>query len=51
MIARAHCRTGSIKRTFSKVKKGHVISQTPGHGRRLLNGAKINLRVSKGTPH
>jgi beta-lactam-binding protein with PASTA domain len=38
-----------IKLAFAKVKKGHVISQTPGHGRHLLNGAKINLRVSKGT--
>lgn len=48
MIKRAHCRTGTIRRSFSNVKKNHVISQTPGHGRHLLNGARINLRVSKG---
>ena len=33
MIKRAHCRTGTIRRSFSNVKKNHVISQTPGHGR------------------
>ena len=48
MIKRAHCRTGTVKRSFSKVKKGHVISQTPGRGRHLRNGAKVNLLVSRG---
>ncbi len=51
MIKRAHCRTGTIRRSFSNVKKNHVISQTPGHRRHLLNGARINLRVSKGKRH
>ena len=51
MIKRAHCRTGTVKHSFSNVKKNHVISQTPGHGRHLLNGAKIDLRVSKGKRH
>ena len=51
MIKRAHCRTGHVKHSFSNVKKNHVISQTPGHGRHLLNDAKINLRVSKGKRH
>jgi beta-lactam-binding protein with PASTA domain len=44
----AHCRTGTIRHRYSKVKKNHVISQTPGHSRGLRNGAKINLLVSKG---
>jgi uncharacterized delta-60 repeat protein len=48
MIKRAHCSTGTIRHSFSKVKKSHVISQTPGHGRHLRNDARINLRVSKG---
>ena len=51
MIKRAHCRTGDVKHSFSRVKKNHVISQTPGHGRHLLNEAKIDLRVSKGKRH
>ena len=48
LIKHAHCRTGTVKRSFSKVKKNHVISQTPGHGRHLRGGARINLRISKG---
>jgi uncharacterized delta-60 repeat protein len=48
LLKRAHCRTGAIRHSYSKVRKSHVISQKPGHGRRLRNGAKINLLVSKG---
>ena len=51
LIKQAHCRTGTVKHSFSNVNKNHVISQTPGHGRHLLNGARINLRVSKGGHH
>jgi hypothetical protein len=48
LLKRAHCRTGAIRHSYSKVRKSHVISEKPGHGRRLRNGAKINLLVSKG---
>ena len=51
LIKQAHCRTGTVKHSFSNVKKNDVISQTPGHGRHLLNGSKIELRVSKGKRH
>jgi hypothetical protein len=44
-----HCRLGKVKKAFSsKVKKGRVISQKPKPGKRLRNGAKVNLVLSKG---
>jgi beta-lactam-binding protein with PASTA domain len=48
-IARAHCRVGKITRKHSSArKKGKVIGQSPRAGRRLANGAKVNLVVGKG---
>ncbi|HEY8776914.1 MAG TPA: PASTA domain-containing protein [Gaiellaceae bacterium] len=45
------CRPGRIGKAFSKrVKKGRVISQKPGPGKRLPERAKIRLVVSKGKP-
>ncbi len=48
-IKRNHCRTGKVTRAFSKkVKQGSVLSQRPKAGKRLANGAKVNLVVSRG---
>ncbi len=44
-----NCALGKIKYATSRtIKKGHVISQKPKHGRRLQHGAKVSLLVSKG---
>jgi hypothetical protein len=48
-IRRSHCRTGRITRARSAtVPKGRVLSQRPAPGRRLANGARVNLVVSRG---
>jgi beta-lactam-binding protein with PASTA domain len=48
-ITRAHCKVGSITRRHSSVRKrGKVVGQSPAAGRRLRNGAKVNLTVGKG---
>jgi Ca2+-binding RTX toxin-like protein len=48
-IRRGHCRVGRITRAYSaKVKKNHVISQTPAAGRSLAQNGKVSLLVSKG---
>jgi hypothetical protein len=45
-----HCGVGKIRRAYSaRVKRGRVISQTPGAGRQLKRGAKVNIVVSKGS--
>jgi len=44
----AHCSVGSIKRTYSRTRKGLVISQKPAPGKKLAAGAKVRLVVSKG---
>jgi hypothetical protein len=44
----AHCRPGKVKKKFSKVRRGRVISQRPKPGRHLAAGGKVNLVVSKG---
>jgi beta-lactam-binding protein with PASTA domain len=48
-IKHAHCRAGKITRKHSSArKKGKVIGQSPRAGRRLANGARVNLVVGKG---
>ena len=48
-ITKAHCKVGKIARKASSVKKkGKVIGQAPKAGKRLKNGAKVNLVVGKG---
>jgi len=48
-IRRGHCRVGKITRKHSSARlKGKVIKQSPRAGRRLANGAKVNLVVGKG---
>jgi len=48
-IRRAHCSTGKVTRKFSaKARRGKVLTQRPRPGRRLANGAKVNLTVGRG---
>jgi uncharacterized delta-60 repeat protein len=48
-IGNAHCSVGKVTKAFSsKVKKGRVISQKPGPGKKLAAGSKVKLTVSKG---
>ncbi len=49
-IRDGNCSVGTIKRKTSKLKKGKVISQSPGGGEHLARGASVNLVVSKGKP-
>jgi len=43
-----HCRTGKIKRkAASRKKRNHVLAQSPRPGRRLANGARVNLTVGR----
>ena len=44
-----HCRTGAVRRAYSKkVKKGIVISQSRRAGQKLAANTKVDLVVSKG---
>jgi hypothetical protein len=48
-IRKARCRTGTVKRAYSRsVKKGRVMKQTPIPAASLRLGAKVNLVVSRG---
>jgi beta-lactam-binding protein with PASTA domain len=47
-IANAHCKTGAVTRVKSKLKAGLVVSESPKPGMHLKNGAKVNLKVSRG---
>jgi hypothetical protein len=48
-LVRAGCRVGTIRKRFSKVRKGRVIAQSPGRvGTRAYRGFRVNLVLSKG---
>jgi len=48
-LARRHCRVGKVTRRASTRKKlGTVLAQRPRAGKKLRNGAKVNLTVGKG---
>jgi hypothetical protein len=48
-IRARNCTVGRIKHATSPtIKKGHVLSQSPEPGRRLRQGANVNLVVSSG---
>jgi beta-lactam-binding protein with PASTA domain len=48
-ITRKHCRTGKVRRAYSKrTGKGRVISQSRRAGQVLAPGTKVNLVVSRG---
>jgi hypothetical protein len=51
VIAARNCKVGKVTKAKSKkVKKGLVISTSPGAGKTLANGAKIKLVQSSGRP-
>lgn len=48
-ITKANCRLGKVRRQASKkVKRGHVISQSPKAGTRRAYGSKVTVVVSRG---
>jgi hypothetical protein len=47
-LGRVNCRVGRIRRAYSRVKRGRVISQRPRFGAVLRGGGKVNLVVSRG---
>jgi hypothetical protein len=47
-LSRRGCKAGTIRRKFSKVRKGRVIAQSRRPGARLYRGFRVNLVVSKG---
>jgi beta-lactam-binding protein with PASTA domain len=48
-ILKAHCRVGKVTSTLSSTrKKDVVLRQRPKAGRRLANGARINLTIGRG---
>ena len=42
------CGVGTVKRAYSKLKKGRVVAQQPKSGKVLTRGADVALTVSKG---
>jgi beta-lactam-binding protein with PASTA domain len=46
---RANCRVGTIRRAYSRFRKGTVMAQKPRFGAILPRGAKVNLVVSLGS--
>ena len=48
-LGRAGCRVGTIRKQYSRVRKGRVIAQRPGRvGTRAYRGFRVNLVLSKG---
>jgi hypothetical protein len=47
-LARANCRVGEIRRAYSTLKKGRVISQKPKFGAVRPGGGRVELVVSRG---
>src|SRR5262249_38839078 len=47
-LSAAFCRPGTIKKAFSKTRRGRVAAQKPKPRTRLKNGGRVALTVSKG---
>ena len=47
-IRAAHCSVGRVRYLRSKRAKGRIVRQTPGAGRTLAVGTRVNLVVSRG---
>jgi hypothetical protein len=47
-LARLNCRVGTVRKRYSNVTKGRVISQRPRFGTVRPGGARVNLEVSTG---
>jgi Regulator of chromosome condensation (RCC1) repeat/PASTA domain len=50
-LAQRHCRTGKVRKAYSRTHKGIVISQNRRPGRVLPARSKVNLVVSRGRRH
>ena len=48
VIRAAKCSVGRVRYARSNVRRGRVLGQRPGTGRRLAVGARVNLTVSRG---
>jgi FG-GAP-like repeat len=49
LLARAHCRVGTVRRKHSELfRKGQISVERPGFGRALRAGARVGLVVSLG---
>jgi hypothetical protein len=47
-IRARHCRVGRVRYRRAQRTRGRILSQSPRAGRRLANGARVNLVVSRG---
>jgi hypothetical protein len=47
-IRARHCRVGRLRYRRSPRSRGRVLSQSPRAGRTLVNGARVNLVISRG---
>lgn len=47
-LKKALCSVGKVKMVASSKAKGHVVSQSPKHGKKLKQHGKVGLTVSKG---
>ena len=47
-IRARHCRVGRVRYKRSTRARGRVVSQSPGAGRTLINGARVHLVLSRG---
>jgi hypothetical protein len=44
----AHCRLGSVRRAYSKVRRGRIVSQRPRKGTELPDRGKVSVVISRG---
>jgi subtilisin family serine protease len=47
-IRRAGCQVGRVRSSNSRLRRGRVIENRPGAGRRVARGTRVNLTVSRG---
>lgn len=48
-VVRSRCRVGRVRQAYSRrLRRGVVVAQRPGAGRRLRIGTRVNLVVSRG---
>jgi hypothetical protein len=48
-LTSAHCRLAAVKRAYSRrVRRGHVVAQTPAAGRKLPSGGGVSVVISRG---
>jgi beta-lactam-binding protein with PASTA domain len=47
-LRKAHCRAGKVRLARAAARKGIVVRQSPKPRKRLRQGSKVNLTVSRG---